>query len=93
MTENEDWTPSDSLLLGDPIAAAKVANPYAAPGLSAAGVVLPDVEDDEANEAAAAATLAQLDEDELLVEHEDGTVEDDEAEDDPADPEPVDPDV
>lgn len=54
------WTPSDDLLVADPIADAKVANPHAAPGLTEAGVVLPG-DDDDTNLARAAVVLAELD--------------------------------
>lgn len=49
------WTPSDSFLLSDPIAKAKVDNPHAAD----TALVLSDVTDDEANAEAAACVLAE----------------------------------
>lgn len=60
---DELWTPSDSLLEADPIAAVKVAHPFDPPNLSDAGVVLPDDLDDDALEAGAAVVLAELDDD------------------------------
>lgn len=61
---SELWTPSDKMLLDDPIAAAQVQHPHKPPDLFDAGVVLPDdVGDDAENEAAAAAVLAELDDD------------------------------
>lgn len=71
------WTPSDSLLEADPIAAAKVANPHGPTDLVQAGVVLPDDVDDDALEAAAAVALAELDDDDAEGD-EPGTADDEE---------------
>lgn len=49
------WTPSDALLEKDPIARAKVAHPFDAPGLHAPA----GDEDDAANAQAAAVVLAE----------------------------------
>lgn len=49
------WTPSDDLLAQDPIAMAKVENPYYAHP----DVVTPDEDSDEVNEIAAALALAE----------------------------------
>lgn len=61
------WTPSDDLLADDPIAAAKVANPHAAPELTEVGVVLPDG-DEDFNQAHAAVVLAELDGDDAVCD-------------------------
>ena len=53
------WTPSDDLLTKDPIAIQQIANPHEASGLEQAGVHFPDIDDEAANEAAAAFTLAE----------------------------------
>jgi hypothetical protein len=74
---------SDDLLAQDPIATAKVAHPYDPPDLEAAGLMLPDL-DDDANEAAAAVVLAQLAGDEDAITGP-GVVDDDAAVDDPHD--------
>lgn len=83
------WTPSDKLLIADPIAEAHILHPHPAPGLVDAGVTLPDPAlDDDDLEAAAAAALAELDDDDTPSD-EPGDADDDDAEDDPDDPEGV----
>lgn len=70
------WTPSDDLLARDPVAMAHVTDPFDTPDLEAQGVVLPDVEDHEANELLAAVVLAELDDDDVAGD-EPGDVDDD----------------
>jgi hypothetical protein len=60
----ELWTPSDELLRSSPIALQKLENPFDPPDLASAGIDLADVEDDAANEAAAAVVLATMSTDE-----------------------------
>jgi hypothetical protein len=57
------WIPSDDRLRADPIALQKIKTPFGPPDLEAHGIRLFDVEDDEANEAAACLVLAALDDD------------------------------
>ncbi len=90
MDEKDLWTPSDELMRTDPIAEAKIAHPYTPTTLSEAGVVLPDDHlDDDALEAAAAATLAEL-ADGDAADEEYALQPDDEALDAPDDPTPGD---
>lgn len=80
------WIPSDELLLADPIAKAKVDNPYDAIGDQVVmnvldGIPVKDIDDDEANAEAAACVLAEAAGDELtddldLVDDTDDEVED-----------------
>lgn len=83
------WTPSDELLLTDPIARAKVQHPHPAVNITDAGLVFPDLDEDEVLEARAAAVLAELDPDED-GDPQEGTVDDDDAVDDEDDPTPGD---
>lgn len=85
---SELWTPSDERLERDPIAAQHILLPYDPPDLEANGVVLPDDDDAERNELAAAIALAELDDDAPMPEGEEpGGFEDDgDVEDDGADP-------
>lgn len=83
------WTPSDEILLGDPIARAKVQHPHPAVDLAGAGLALPDSEDDDVLEARAAAVLAELEPDDD-GDAQEGTVDDDDAVDDEDDPTPGD---
>lgn len=82
------WTPSDELLLKDPIAAAKVANPHSSPDLSEAGIVLPDG-DAEANEEMASLALAEADGDDTTGQIDSGAADDDDDIDDPHDADPI----
>lgn len=77
------WTPSDELLKADPVAQVKVDWPFDPPDLADAGVVLPDLEDDDANEEAAAVALTVISEDEDSDEG--GECDDDDALDEPDD--------
>lgn len=82
------WPKQDEILLSDPIAAAKVGHPFAPPGMSFndAGLMLPDDENHDANEAAAAVALAELaDQDGEEPDGETGEVEDDYVIEDPDD--------
>jgi len=90
---SELWTPSDELLLADPVAASKVANPFSSPKLAEAGIILPELDEDD-NEELAALALAELDGDEVLEGAvESGACNDDQEVDDDADTEPVGEDV
>jgi hypothetical protein len=80
----EIWTPSDGLLASDPIASQKLATPFEPPDLTNTGIVLFDVEDDDANEAAACAVLASLEDDDAMGD-ESGDADDDDDIDDPDD--------
>jgi hypothetical protein len=84
MTMPELWIPSDDLLHHDPIALQKIESPFEPPDLESHGIKLVDVEDDDANEAAACLVLASLDSDELAAD-EPGEADDDDEIDDPAD--------
>lgn len=86
------WIPSDDLIEHDPIALQKVESPLHPPDLEAHGIKLVDVEDDDANEAAACLVLASLDSDDVVTD-EPGDVADDEELEDPSDAEPVTSDV
>lgn len=77
------WTPSDDLLRADAIAEQKIVQPFEPPDLEAHGIVLPDIEDDEANVAAAAVAVASISEDENSEES--GEVDDDNDLDEPDD--------
>ncbi|HEX8158185.1 MAG TPA: hypothetical protein VF526_12445 [Solirubrobacteraceae bacterium] len=82
------WTPSDDLLAHDPIARQKLQTPFEPADLEAHGIKLFDIEDDEANEAAACIVLATLDSDDSDGD-EPGECDDDDEIDDPADNENV----
>ena len=82
------WIPSDDLLEHDPIALQKIQSPFDPPDLEAHGIKLFDVEDDDANEAAACLVLASLDSDDSAAD-ESGEADDDDEIDDPADGEDV----
>ena len=82
------WIPSDDLLEHDPIALQKIESPFEPPDLEAHGIKLFDVEDDDANEAAAALVLASLDSDDVAAD-EPGEADDDDEIDDPEDGEDV----
>ena len=82
------WIPSDDLLEHDPIALQKIESPFDPPDLEAHGIKLFDVEDDDANEAAACLVLASLDGDDVLAD-EPGDADDDDEIDDPDDGEDV----
>ncbi|HZA18962.1 MAG TPA: hypothetical protein VE645_19130 [Pseudonocardiaceae bacterium] len=75
------WTPSDDLLSRDGIALEHVRAPHPRSDLIDV-VSLPDVEDDDANEAAACLVLASLDDDDTAAD-EPGECDDDEQLDDP----------
>jgi hypothetical protein len=83
MTMPQLWIPSDDLLERDPIATQKIATPFEPPDLEAHGIKLFDVDDDEANAAAACVVLASLEPDDVAGD-EPGDADDDEL-DDPAD--------
>jgi hypothetical protein len=87
MTMPQLWIPSDDLLQHDPIALQKIESPFEPPDLEAHGIKLFDVEDDEANAAAACLVLASLDDDGGADET--GEADDDDAIDDPDDGEDV----
>jgi hypothetical protein len=92
MTMTTDlWTPSDELIGLDPIATAKIQSPFAPPDLQAQGILLDDIVDHDANEAAACLVLASLDDDDSAC-HESGETDDDDEVDD-FDDGPVDDDV
>jgi hypothetical protein len=76
------WIPSDDLLKHDPIALQKIESPFEPPDLEAHGIKLFDVEDDDANEAAACLVLASLDD---STGDETGDADDDDEIDDPDD--------
>ena len=80
------WIPSDDLLKHDPIALQKIESPFEPPDLEAHGIKLFDVEDDDANEAAACLVLASLDD---STGEETGDADDDDEIDDPDDREDV----
>ena len=82
------WISSDDLLQHDEIARQKILSAYSPPDLAAHGIKLPDVEDDEANAAAASIVLAGLDGD-GVAGAEPGACDDDDEVDDPDDREPV----
>jgi hypothetical protein len=84
----ELWIPSDDLLKHDPIALQKIESPFQPPDLEAHGIKLFDVEDDDANEAAACLVLASLDSDDRAGD-EPGEADDDDEIDDPDDGEDV----
>jgi hypothetical protein len=92
MTMPQLWIPADDLLEHDPIALRKVESPFDPPDLEAHGIKLVDVEDDDANEAAACLVLASLDSDDVVTD-EPGDAADDEELEDPSDAEPVTGDV
>jgi hypothetical protein len=92
MTMPQLWIPSDDLLEHDPIALQKIESPFAPPDLEAHGIKLFDVEDDDANEAAACLVLASLDDDDVAGD-EPGEADDDDELDDPHDDEHLDADV
>jgi hypothetical protein len=89
MTMPQLWIPSDDLLEHDPIALQKIESPFEPPDLEAHGIKLFDLEDDDANEAAAALVLASLDNDEATAAGEPGEADDDDEIDDPEDGEHV----
>jgi hypothetical protein len=84
MTMPQLWIPSDDLLERDPIAMQKIATPFEPPDLEAHGIKLFDVDDDEANAAAACLVLASLEPDDVAGD-EPGDADDDDELDDPAD--------
>jgi hypothetical protein len=84
------WIPSDDLLKHDPIALQKIESPFEPPDLEAHGIKLFDVEDDDANEAAACLVLASLDD---STGDETGDADDDDEIDDPDDREDVEGDL
>jgi hypothetical protein len=86
----ELWIPSDDLLKHDPIALQKIESPFEPPDLEAHGIKLFDVEDDDANEAAACLVLASLDD---STGDETGDADDDDEIDDPDDREDVEGDL
>jgi hypothetical protein len=88
MTMPQLWIPSDDLLEHDPIALQKIESPFEPPDLEAHGIKLFDVEDDDANAAAACLVLASLDCDDSAGD-EPGAADDDDDIDDPADGEDV----
>jgi hypothetical protein len=88
MTMPQLWIPSDDLLKHDPIALQKIESPFEPPDLEAHGIKLLDVEDDDANEAAACLVLASLDSDDGACD-EPGEADDDDEIDDPGDGEDV----
>jgi hypothetical protein len=92
MTMPELWIPSDDLLKHDPIALQKIESPFEPPDLEAHGIKLFDVEDDDANEAAACLVLASLDSDDSACD-EPGEADDDDEIDDLDDGEDVDGDL
>ena len=85
------WTPSDELLGLDPIALQKIQAPFEPEDLEAQGILLGDINDDDANEAAACLVLASLDDD--VAGTETGEADDDEDLDDPDDGEAISADV
>ena len=87
------WTPSDDLLTRDPIANQQIENPHETPALEQAGLQLPDVENDAANEAAAAWCLAESAGDDAPVQGESGECPDDGEIDDTDDKERIEGDV
>jgi hypothetical protein len=91
-TMSQLWTPSDDLLQRDPIALQKITTPFEAPELEENGIALFDIEDDDANEAAACLVLASLEHDDVAGD-EPGESSDDDDLDDPDDDEDVTPDV
>jgi len=86
------WTPSDELLGLDPIALQKIQAPFEPEDLEAQGILLGDINDDDANEAAACLVLASLDDDDVAGT-ETGEADDDEDLDDPDDGEAISADV
>jgi hypothetical protein len=90
MTMPQLWIPSDDLLKHDPIALQKIESPFEPPDLEAHGIKLFDVEDDDANEAAACLVLASLDDSAC---DEPGEADDDDEIDDPDDSEDVEGDL
>lgn len=85
----QEWPESDDLLGADPIAAEHVMTPHEPPDLAAAGIVLPELHDnEEADVAAAAVTMAELAEDED-AEGEPGDCPDDDDIDEPDDDGPM----
>jgi hypothetical protein len=90
MTMPQLWIPSDDLLKHDPIALQKIESPFEPPDLEAHGIKLFDVEDDDANEAAACLVLASLDD---STGEETGDAADDDEIDDPDDREDVEGDL
>ena len=82
------WVPSDELLKHDPIALQKIQSPFQPPDLEAHGIKLFDVEDDDANEAAACLVLASLHSDDSACD-EPGEADDDDEIDDLDDREDV----
>jgi hypothetical protein len=78
------WTPSDEMLQRDPIAQRMIQSPFEPLDLEAEGIQLFDVEDDDANEAAACLVLASLDDDSTAAD-EPGECDDDEQIDEPDD--------
>lgn len=86
------WIPSDKVLQHDPIALQKITTPFEPPDLEAQGIKLFDIEDDDANEAAACLVLAALERDDVAGD-EPGESDDDEQLDDPEDAEQVEGDV
>lgn len=71
------WTPSDDLLLGDPIALQQIRNPHDTSALQPAGIELRDLRDDAANEAAAALSLVDNADDERPAQGQSGECADD----------------
>jgi hypothetical protein len=87
------WTPSDDLLARDPIAERHVELPFDPPELEAQGVALPDLQDEEAIELAAALALAAQEDDDLAGDEPGEAEDDDEVDDHEAAAEPVAADV
>jgi hypothetical protein len=82
------WVPSDELLSGDPVAQQKIVTPFDPPDLSAGGIVLPDLEDDDDKLAAEAAlVLAELEDDDVMGRGDPNVADDDDIAD--PDDEPV----
>jgi len=79
------WIPSDGVLRHDPIARQKIDTPFEPLDLEAHGIKLFDVEDDEANEAAASLVLASLQNDDVAGD-EPGDCDDDDELDDSTSP-------
>lgn len=78
------WIPSDDLVGLDPIAQMKMASAFEPPDLEAHGIKLFDIEDDDANEAAACVVLASLDSDDIVGDEPGEADDDDQIDDDAA---------
>lgn len=76
------WIPSDDLVALDPIAQMKMASAFQPPDLEAHRIKLFDIEDDDANEAAACVVLASLDRDDIAGDEPGEADDDDQIDDD-----------